>query len=146
MTEPVTPQSMSDAEMEYYYRGLYRALGRYRILTLMGWAFVVAGLASIVLGWRYGTPHGLMDILLSSLTIAAGVALVFQSVASLDAYIRIPVLALQGKSSEAEATPAVREILGIVREIDSGGWQEAYLALRELRALGTLHGLPHLPA
>jgi hypothetical protein len=137
---------MSDAEMEYYYRGLYRVLGRYRTLTLMGWAFVVAGLASIVLGWRYGTPHGLMDVLLSSLTIAAGVALVFQSVASLDAYVRIPVLALQGKSSEAEAPVVVKEILEVVREIESGGWQEAYLAVRKLRELGTLHGLPHLPA
>jgi len=136
---------MTDAEMEYYYRGLYAVLRRYRTMTVLGWGLVVAGFASIVLGWRYGTPHGLMDMLLSGLTIAAGVAVVYQGVVTLESYVRVPVLSLQGKSSEDEALPVVREILEIIREIDTGGWQEAYLAIRKLRDLGAAYGLPSLP-
>jgi hypothetical protein len=145
MTEPDIPPPMSEAELEYYYYGLYRMLRRYRTMTLLGWAVVAAGLASMVLGWRYGMPQGLIDILLSCLTITAGVAVVYQGVAALETYVRVPVLSLQGKSSESEAAGIVREILEIIREIDAGGWQEAYLAVRKLRDLGALHGLPPLP-
>lgn len=147
ITEPsgVTP-SMSEAELEYYYRGLYTVLRRYRAMTLLGWALVAAGFASVVLGWRYGMPHGLIDILLSGLTVAAGVAVVYQGVAALETYVRVPVLSLQGKDGEEEASAVVKEILEIIREIDNGGWQEAYLAVRKLRELGVARGLPNLPA
>jgi len=136
---------MSEAELEYYYYGLHRMLRRYRTMTLLGWAFVTAGFLSVVIGWRYSTLQGLTDVLLSCLTIAAGVALVFQSVASLEAYVQVPVQLLQGKTSDDQASEVVREIMNIISDIDRGGWQEAYVAIQKLRDLGAAHGLPSLP-
>jgi hypothetical protein len=32
----------------------------------------------------------------------------------------------------------------LLKEIEEGGWQEAYAAIQKLRDIGTAHGLPPL--
>lgn len=135
---------MTDAELDYFYRGFYTVLLRYRAMTLMGWIIVAAGFASLVLGWRTETPHGIVDLALSCLTMFAGVGLVHLSVVSLDTYVRIPVMGLQGKTGDAVSVPAIAAILELMKDVNEGGWQEAYAALRRLRTLGRDAGLPPL--
>lgn len=143
-TEPSAALQRSpheEAELAYCYFGFAASLRRYRRMTVLGWAVVAAGFLSLMIGWREGTPHGLFDLVLSALAIAAGIGLVQQSVMSLEGYVRSKDI-LFAAVAAAERRPATNEMLALMDDVESGGWQEAYGALGKLRTLGAAHGLP----
>lgn len=140
MTVPVP----TEAELQFYYFGFYRALKRYRTVTLIGWSVVLTGCASVPLGWNIGRPGGLIELALSGFTILAGLALVWQSVTSLDEYVKIPYPSRQSGNGNGETPAMMGEIIEIMRDVADGGWQEAYAGLRKLKELGTKHGLRSL--
>lgn len=133
-------QPPPDSELQYFYFGLYTALKRYRFATILGWLVVAAGVASIPLGWEWGRPHGLLDLALGALTIVAGLTLVQQSVVSLESYLRIPFPSM--KPEEGAPPTAITEIKDMMNEVDTGGWQEAYVGISKLREIGEKHQLP----
>ena len=132
----------TEAELRFYYYGLYALLRRYRTITILGWIVVLLGLASFPLSWRLGTPHGLLDTLLSGGTVVAGLALVQLAVGGLTAYLQVPFDERPGALPDVH--PAIRSIREIMRDIDDGGWQEAYGAIRKLEGLRDEYGLPPL--
>lgn len=132
----------TDAELRFYYFGLHAVLRRYRTMTVLGWVIVSLGLASVPLSWRLGTPHGLVDTLLSVGTVIAGLAVVQQSVAALSSYLRVPFKERPGEA--AELHPAILHIEELMRDIDEGGWQDAYAAIEKLERMQESFGLPPL--
>jgi hypothetical protein len=134
----------ADEPLEYFYFGLYGALKRYRRMSLIGWGVVLFGCIGVGLRWRAGGPFGLVDLLLAVATILAGLALVQHSVESLTAYVRIPFPDSTQPGYATGRGPAIQEIRELIKEIDEGGWQEAFLALRRLRGMEQRHGLPPL--
>jgi len=71
---------------------------------------------------------GLADILVSALTVAAGVLLVHYGIEALSGFIHTALAAMP-----QEGLGELRELM---EEVDRGGWQEAFLALRRLRRAG----------
>jgi hypothetical protein len=136
--------SPNHEELEFYYHGLYRALRRYRIMTIFGWIVVAVGIASIPMGWRSGQTHGLLDLALSGSTVLAGLALVQQSVAFLSAYLQVPFPTAAGGEVSDELSEVVREIRQLMKDLDEGGWQEAYAAIGKLKEMQSRYGLPPL--
>ena len=139
----VNDKHPSEAELQFYYFGLYQVLQRYRVGTTLGWLIVALGAVSLPLGWKMGTPHGLIDIALSVGTILAGLFVVQLNVASLSSYLSIPFGARPANQGY-ERPPVIDEIEAIMTEIESGGWQEAYSAIGELKNLEAKYGLPRL--
>ncbi len=138
----VSDSMPTEAELHFYYIGLYAVLRRYRAMTILGWVIVVLGLASVPLSWRLGTPHGLVDTLLSAGTVVAGLAVVQQSVTSLASYLHVPFSERPGERTDLH--PAIRYIQEIMQDIDQGGWQDAYAAIEKLERMQDSHGLPPL--
>jgi len=132
----------TDAELRFYYFGLYAVLRRHRAMTILGWVIVLLGLATVPLSWRLGTPHGLVDTLLSAGTVIAGLAVVHQSVAALGSYLHVPFSERPG--STADLPPAILYIEELMRDIDEGGWQDAYAAIGKLELMQDSHSLPPL--
>lgn len=134
----------SQEELEFYYHGLYRALRRFRIMTILGWTVVALGIASIPMGWRSGQIHGLLDLALSGSTVLAGLALVQQSVAFLAAYLRVPFPAATDGDGSDQPSGVVHEIRELMKDLDEGGWQEAYSAIGKLKEMQSRYSLPPL--
>lgn len=133
MSKPIT-----DGELRYYYSGFLRVLRRSRRVTVIGWMIVAAGCASFPIGWSMGRPGGVVEIVLSCATIVAGIMVVWQSVSSLEMYIRIvPPLAQNG-----EQHAFVHDVVEIMKDVDEGGWQETHAAIRRLEELQVKYGLP----
>jgi len=141
MPDEVTP---TEAELGYYYFGLYAVLRRYRVMTILGWTIVFLGLASFPLSWHLGTPRGLIDTLLSLGTAVAGLAVVQQGVASLTSYLHVPFSNRPGAPPAPH--PAIGYIEEMMRDMDEGGWQEAYAAIAKLEHMHESYGLPPLAA
>ena len=171
MSEETRP---TEADLRYYYFGLYTVLRRYRAMTVLGWIIVLLGLGSIPLGWRLGTPHGMVDTLLSIATMVAGLAVVQQSVTALSSYLHVPFhdrpsrpasqdeppvapSAPRGSSTESgrrpdsvgtggasDRHPAILYIEELMRDIDNGGWQDAYEAIEKLEKMPDTYGLPQV--
>jgi hypothetical protein len=130
------------AELEFYYHGFHRVLRRYRMATVMGWVIVFAGLAGIPLGWRAASTHGLLDLLLCGGTIVAGLSVVSQAVSFLEAYVAVPFPSLFSGEEAHVDSDFVPQIRILMKDVQEGGWQEAYAAIGILKALGVRHGLP----
>ena len=137
-------RALSDGELTYYYHGLYKALKSYRFTTIIGWLVVLVGGISIPLGWEFGQPHGLIDIALSVATILAGLTVVQQAVASLSVYMAIPMQRLVQVEPAEEQPEVLRTIIVLMKDVEVGGWQEAYAAIRKLEEMHSIHGLPPL--
>lgn len=133
-------------ELQFYYFGLYRALKRYRVVVVIGWIVVAVGCMGIVHGWDLTRFHGLLDVGMAAFTVLAGLALVHNGVASLSAYVSIRFRRAEpGEgSSTGSHEQAVREILDMIQDIEAGGWQEAFSAMRRLREMQERYGLPAL--
>ena len=144
MKEQMTPAGPTSDELSFYYFGFYRVLTRYRVMTLVGWLVVAAGCASFFLAWNVGREHGLVDTLLACGCIVAGLALVQNSVASLSSYVAVPFSSLRDDAGSTEQSPAVREVVTLMKDVEEGGWQEAYTAIRKLKELESTFGLPPL--
>ena len=127
-----------DWALQYYYYGFHAALVRYRALTVLGWLASAAGAAGFFLSWQ--GAFGVLPLALSLLSVASGISLVYGSVAALDGYIRVPF------PLPAEMPANVQEAIALCKrqmeDVEEGGWQEAYGALRELRRLADRLGLP----
>ncbi|MDH4070709.1 MAG: hypothetical protein OEV30_09805 [Ignavibacteria bacterium] len=104
-------------------------------MTLFGWIIVFAGFGSLFLGWRLGLPHGLIDLLLSAGTIAAGLLVVQQAVVSLEEYIAVPF------GVNRVSHPAFDEIGTLMSDMARGGWREARRGAAELERIAARYGL-----
>jgi len=137
---PGPARPLSETELRYYYFGFYRILRRYRIAILLGWTVVVVGCASVPLGWSLGRPGGVLEIGLSCATLAAGLALVSQTISGLESYVRISVPSVGNGGQH----PVIDEITALMTDVDQGGWTEARTALEHLMGLESRYGLPPL--
>lgn len=137
-------ESLGQSDLQFYYFGFYRVLKNFRFMTILGWTIVLAGVAGIPLGWDFGRWHGLIDLVLCMCAIAAGLAVVQQSVFSLDSYVRVPFQQETHGDGREQPSAVVSEIALLMKEVEEGGWQEAYVAIRTLRQLGTAYNLPRL--
>jgi len=82
--------------------------------------------------------------MLTLLTILAGLTVVWQNISALDEYIQVPFpLSTQAEMNEQQ-TAVLSEIRSLMKEIDDGGWQEAYSAIGKLKEMQTKFGLPEL--
>lgn len=131
---------MTDDELQYFYFGFYRILRRYRSTSILGWVIVLCGCLSVPFGWNLGRPAGVIEVLLTVLTILAGLSLVWQNISALQEYIRISF----PRSSAGEPGLARVEIQIIMKEVDDGGWQDAYSAIEKLKEMQLKHALPKL--
>ncbi len=129
----------SDRDLQYYYFGFYTVLKRYRLMVLIGWSAVATAFGGIIVGWELGRVHGLVDIVISACAVAAGLALVHQSVVGLSQYLAIPFSA-----GEENPDAALDEIRTIMKDVNEGGWQEAFAAMHMLEHMHERHGLPPL--
>lgn len=134
---------MNDVELQYYYIGFYRVLKRYRSTSILGWAIVFLGCASVPFGWDLGRTTGFIEVVLSGLTILAGLALVWQNISALDEYIRVPFPS-SSNDNATERSELIAEIRSIMKEVDDGGWWEASAAIGKLTEMQVKHGLPAL--
>lgn len=130
MTTPLSPE---DAALEYYYHGFLRTLRHHRIVTIAGWVIAAAGGAVAFSSCRAGGDLISVGIPLSAL--AAGIALVQQSVARLDAYVAIPFPAPDPEGIPPALLPLLAACAKLMKEVEDGGWHEAYAALRTLRGM-----------
>jgi hypothetical protein len=137
---PDPPPTMpSERDLQYYYFGFYTVLKRYRLMVLIGWSAVATACGGIIIGWEYGMVHGLVDIAISVCAVAAGLALVHQSVAGLSQYLAIPFT-----GDEGEPDAALEEIRTVMKDVTDGGWQEAFAAMHILEQMHERCGLPPL--
>lgn len=132
----------SPEQIGFYYHGLHRVLRRYRTATIIGWVVVFLGVAGIPLGWNAGRAHGLLDLLLCGCTIAAGLVLVSEAVSFLGAYLTVPFPRAVAEPAPEGEPEFVLQIRQLMKDVEAGGWQEAYAAIGTLRALGVNNGLP----
>ena len=130
----------SNIELRFYYFGFVKALKRYKTTTILGWLIAAIGCASFPLGWSMGRPGGIVEIALSCAVIVSGLGLVWQGIVTLEGYIRI---ALPG-GNDGMQHPMVHQVLEIMKEVDDGGWQEAYAAIGKVEALTEAYALPPL--
>lgn len=128
------------AELRYYYFGFYKALKNYRTMTLLGWSVVATGCACSFLVINAGRNLGPFGIVLTAAVIIAGLGLVWQSISTLESYLRIALPSVH----EGDQSPVVVRVEEIMKEVDDGGWQEAYAAIRKLEELRTTYELPPL--
>jgi hypothetical protein len=125
--------SATESAARFFIYGFHAVLRRYRAMTLLGWAAVAWGGATVVLGWNYGQPHGVFDLMLSLAAVLAGVALVQQSVAALSSYVQIPYPMPPG--AQETVSGIFTKCAELMKEVDAGGWQDAYNALTRIRQL-----------
>ena len=135
---------LTDDELRFYYAGFYTVLKRYRNMTLLGWFVVAVGLASFMLAWNVSREHGIIDTMLACACAVSGLALVQNSVASLSSYVAVPFRSGEGDVGATEKSPVVLEIVAVMKDVEEGGWQDAYAAMRKLRDLESKYGLPPL--
>lgn len=126
-----TPLSPDDAALDYYYTGFLRTLRHHRIATIAGWSVAAAGGAGVFASCRAG--DGLLSTAIPLSALCAGIALVQQSVARLDAYVAIPFPAPDPET--IARFPLLAACAKLMQDVDAGGWQEAYAALRTLRGM-----------
>jgi len=132
---------LSDDELQYYYFGFYKALKRYRSASLIGWSIVLVAIISVPFGWNLGRSTGYIEVVLTILTIFAGLALVWHAISSLEEYVRIP-FSRSAPDSQITGQSLPDEIRTLMKEVDDGGWQEAYAAIGKLHELRVKHALP----
>ena len=137
MTEP------HDDLLEYFYFGFHRALVRYRMLTVQGWIATAIGAAGLLVFWRDGS--GLFTFAVALGAAVAGLALVHQSVAALDQFVRVPFPKPPPGSCPPNIAAAAEESARLMEDIDRGGWQEAFAALRALEGMAERYSLPPIP-
>ena len=137
---------MSDVReglLGYYYFGFHAALVRYRALTVQRWIVTAAGAAGLFVFWTERTD--LFSILVAVAAAVAGLSLVHQSVAALDQYVRVPFPGGEAGTCPEDIAPGIGQCVRLMEEIDRGGWQEAFAALRALGEMKERHAFPPLP-
>jgi hypothetical protein len=131
---------LNNTELQYFYFGFYRILKRYRVVSFTGWTIAFAGCVSVPLSWNLGRTAGLIEVVLTILTIAAGLVVVWQNISALEEYLRVP-FPFPVEITEYDAA-IVNEIRSLMKDIDDGGWREAYAAIGKLKEIQVKHALP----
>lgn len=121
------PSSRADPDVAFWLLGFLAALRRYRRVTMIGWLIAAGGALSLLVRWRAEGVLGLVDVLLSSAMVAGGVLLVHYGIEGLTAFIRTALSAMNPEAND--------ELRSLMEDVDQGGWQEAFAALRRLRRL-----------
>lgn len=132
---------MSTEYLQHRYFGFFAALRRFRTTTVIGWGVSAAGLAGFIGAWGIPGARGLLDVLLAGATILAGVAVVQVSVMSLQSYVSLRYPPLPPDISEADRA-ALESLEPVMAAVRDGGWQDAFHAIGEVRAIGRQWGLP----
>jgi hypothetical protein len=125
--------------LEFKYFSFYAALRRYRTTTIIGWGVTAAGMAGFITSWGIPGAHGLLDVILAAAAIVAGLTVVHVSVMGLQSYVSVefPPLPHDAPETDRAALEALAPVMIAVRD---GGWQEAFHAIGELRAIGERWG------
>lgn len=131
-----------DPALDFFYYGFFHALRRYRFFTMTGWLLAGAGVGAIALRWGPVWSGDIVSLVLCGLLFAGGIVIVQASIVALGSYVRIPFPPPQPGSANVGSLQAVQEILPLMKEVDEGGWQEAFRAMVSLRLIGSRHGLP----
>ena len=148
MEKTLTPDDTTHQPMEVgdgindYIRGTGSMLRRFRRMTIFGWLVAAMGFLSLVLGWRAETAHEILDLTLSCLAIASGIVVVHVSIQALDEYVKVVITALRRPLLPETPAGPVAELLAVLNDVDAGGWQDAFAALRRLEEIGRAAGLP----
>lgn len=137
----MSPAPSAEEALAFYYHGFRAALVRYRALTIGGWCAAALGAGGALASCRPGAGADLSSVLFPLCAAAAGLALVHQSVAALDAYVRISFPLPDPGTIPGHIAAALEESAHLMGDIDRGGWQEAYAALRALKTMPERHGL-----
>jgi hypothetical protein len=132
-----------EAFLGYYYFGFHAALTRYRVLTPGGWAVAAVGAAGLLVAWREGAD--LFTFIVALAGAAGGLSLVHQSVAALDAYVRVPFPRPEPGTCPDDIARGIDECARLMEEIDRGGWHEARAAFRALDEMAKRFSFPPLP-
>ena len=136
--------AVRDAALQFFYSGFYQMLRRYRRDAAIGWAVVAAGVTGILFGWDFTKPPGLFHLGLCLGAIVAGLAVIQGTIAALTAYVRVPFPVPPAGEEPEPWRAAVNELLGLMKDVDDGGWREALTALDALRQVGERFDLPPL--
>jgi hypothetical protein len=132
---------VNSEHLDFLYYGLYAVLRRYRAMTILGWGISAAGVAGFIASWSIPGAFGLHSAVLAALVVLAGLALVQVSVMALQSYVSIRFPPLPAGSTETDL--ALRETLDqVTAGVRDGGWEDAFQAIRELRAIGERMDLP----
>ena len=86
-----------------------------------------------------------LTVIVALAAAVAGLSLVHQSVAALDQYVRVPFPGGEAGTCPEEIAPGIVECMRLMEEIDRGGWQEAFAALRALGEMKERFAFPPLP-
>lgn len=131
---------MSTEHLEFRYAGLHAALKRYRTTTVIGWGVAAAGMAGFVASWGIAGARGILDVVLAGAAVLAGLTVVHVSVMGLQSYVsvRFPPVPQDLPEAERAALEALEPVMAAVRD---GGWQDAFHAIGEVRAIGERCGL-----
>lgn len=135
-------RSAQDAAREFYYFGFFRALRRFRTFTIIGWMLAASGVAALVLRWAPFWAGDLAAMMLCALLIISGIIVVHVSVAALTEYLHVPFPPPVLEEGNTELAHAVGEIAPLMKEVDEGGWQDAFRVLHGLRSIGARYGFP----
>lgn len=136
----MSPAPSAEQALAFYYHGFRAALVRYRALTVGGWCVAALGGLGALVACGPGAPGGLLPVLVPLGAGGAGLALVHQSVAGLDAYVRIAFPLPDPDTAPAHIVAACNECARLMSDIDRGGWHEAYAALHAVRTMPGRHG------
>jgi hypothetical protein len=136
--------AVRDAALQFFYSGFFQALRRYRRAAVAGWTIVAAGSVGVVLGWDFAEPPGLYHLGLCLGAIVAGLALIQGNIAALSSYVRIPFPLPTAREDAEPWQGAVDELRALMKDVDDGGWQEAFAALNRISRMGERYGLPPL--
>jgi len=132
-----------DPALEYFYFGFFRALRRFRAVTVAGWCVAGAGFAAVALRWDPVWSGDLAGGVLCGLLVVAGILLVQQGVSELSWYTRIPFPRPPAEGDDGgKPEGALAELSDIMDGVDDGGWQDAVQALAALRRVGEHYDLP----
>jgi hypothetical protein len=120
----------AEAALEYYFHGFLRTLRHHRAATIGGWIIAAAGSAGLFSACRAGSDP--IDLGVPLCALGAGIALVHLSLVRLEAYIAVPFPPPDPAVLPPELFSLLSECAQLMEDVDAGGWQEAYAALRRL--------------
>jgi hypothetical protein len=138
MAEPLTPD---DDFLKFYFYGFRSALLRYRRLAILGWLMTAGGCGGLLVSCRQASEGDLLAGAIPLCAVVAGLALVHQSVAFLDAYVEIPFPKPDPEHTPSNICAMVGESARWMTEIDGGGWQEAFQAIHAIGTMAERYGI-----
>jgi hypothetical protein len=127
---------ISDSQfVDFYVHGFRRALLRYRLFVIIGWAVTALG-AFGLFGSCQGIDRGdLLVIAIPVVTMAAGIIAVHVSITALESYVTTPFPLPDEGEIEEGVRKKVVACEELMNDVETGGWKEAFEAIGKLEAL-----------